>query len=112
MTTQTPSIDTTTLHAHLDDTVTPPRTRWAAIIWGTLFAVIAATSLWLVADDERRAGIADGVLALTPATISTLVILTIGVLLLVTGAAGLIRRMQHRRAAGAVPGPTGDIPAK
>lgn len=78
------------------DAVTPPRTRWAAIVWGLLFAAVAATSLWLIADDERRSGVADWALTLTPVTISTLMILTIGVLVLVTGASALLRTVQRR----------------
>lgn len=78
------------------EAVTPPRTRWAAIVWGLLFAAVAATSLWLIADDDRRSGIADWALTLTPVTISTLMILTIGVLVLVTGASALLRTVQRR----------------
>lgn len=82
--------------ARFTETITPPRTRWAAIIWGVLFAAVAASSLWLVADDERRAGIADWTLTLTPTTVSALMILTVGVLLLVAGSAALLRRGQRR----------------
>lgn len=78
------------------ETVTPPRTRWAAIVWGLLFAAVAATSLWLIADDDRRSGIADWALTLTPVTISALMILAIGVLVLVTGASALLRTVQRR----------------
>ncbi|MBT2483418.1 MULTISPECIES: hypothetical protein [unclassified Microbacterium] len=91
------------------DTITAPRTRWAAIIWGVLFAGIAAGSLWLIADDDRRAGVTDWVTTLTPATITTLAILGVGVLLLVAGAAGLVRRAQHR--APAAPAPAVPAPA-
>lgn len=79
------------------EAVTPPRTRWAAIVWGVLFAAVAATSLWLIADDDRRSGVADWALTLTPVTIITLMILTIGVLVLVTGASALLRTVQRRR---------------
>lgn len=91
------------------ETHTPPRTRWAGIVWGLLFAAVSAFSLWLIADDDRRAGISDWVLSLTPVTITTLVILTIGVLLLVTGAAGLLRRVQSGTAARSSQHPLGDI---
>lgn len=90
----------------ITETTTPPRTRWAAIIWGLLFAVIAATALWMLADDGRRDAVADGLVALTPATIVTILLLTVGVLLLVGGAAGLIRRAQRKLAATTpAPGP-------
>ncbi|QDE36502.1 hypothetical protein FIV50_03490 [Microbacterium foliorum] len=66
------------------------------MVWGVLFAAVAATSLWLIADDDRRSGVADWALTLTPVTISTLMILTIGVLVLVTGASALLRTVQRR----------------
>lgn len=94
----------------IPDTTTPPRTRWAAIIWGLLFAAIAATALWMLADAGRRDAVADGLLTLTPTTILTILLLTVGVLLLVGGAAGLVRRAQ-RKLSAAAPAPTGDVPA-
>lgn len=80
------------------DTTTAPRTRWAAIIWGVVLAAIAGAALWVLADDDRRAALADGVSTLTPATILTVVLLSAGALLLVGGAAGLVRRAQRHRA--------------
>jgi cytochrome c-type biogenesis protein CcmH/NrfF len=100
MSTQTPTASTTDTRS-----LTPPRTRWAAIIWGLLFACVAGTALWMIADDDRRAAVSDWVLTLTPATISTLLLLTIGVLLLVGGAAGLVRRAQRRMTAGSAQHP-------
>jgi apolipoprotein N-acyltransferase len=93
------------------DTLTPPRTRWAAIVWGLLFATVAAVSIWLIADDDRRAGISDWALSLTPVTISTLLILTIGVLLLVAGASALLRRAQRRMSGREAQHPLGDVDA-
>ncbi|WEK60819.1 MAG: hypothetical protein P0Y60_16195 [Candidatus Microbacterium colombiense] len=75
---------------------TPPRTRGAAIIWGLLFAAIAAYGLWTVSDDTRRDGIADWVTTLTPTTVVSLLLLAVGVLILVGGAVGLIRHAQRR----------------
>lgn len=96
MTTQTSTEAATAASVNHTESVAPPRTRWAAIVWGLLFAAVAATSLWLIADDDRRAGIADWALSLTPVTVSTLMILTIGVLVLVTGASALLRTVQRR----------------
>lgn len=93
------------------DTITAPRTRWAAIIWGVLFAGIAAGSLWLIADDDRRAGVTDWATTLTPATITTLAILGVGVLLMAAGATGLVRRAQHRVPATPVPAASAPAPA-
>jgi hypothetical protein len=93
----------------ITESTTPPRTRWAAIIWGLLFAAIATTALWMIADDDRRDAVADGLVALTPTTIVTILLLTVGVLLLVGGAAGLIRRAQRKLAATA-PVPAPEVP--
>ncbi|KJL20537.1 hypothetical protein RN51_02755 [Microbacterium oxydans] len=78
---------------------TAPRTRWAAIIWGLLFAVIAATALWTLADADRRDAVTEALLALTPTTAVTVALLTVGVLFLVGGAAGLVRRAQRKLSA-------------
>lgn len=83
----------------ITETTTSPRTRWAAIIWGLLFAGIAAAALGVLADAERRENVADALLTMTPTTITAIVLLTAGVLLLVGGAAGLIRRAQRKLAA-------------
>jgi len=85
----------------ITETTTAPRTRWAAIIWGLLFAGIAAAALSVLADAERRENVADALLTMTPTTITAIVLLTAGVLLLVGGAAGLIRRAQRKLAATA-----------
>lgn len=112
MSTETTIAATSAAPAIRNEAVTPPRTRWAAIVWGLLFAVVAAMSLWFISDDDRRAGISDWALTLTPATISTLVILTIGVLMLVTGASALLRRVQRRAAVSAPQGPSDDSSAE
>jgi hypothetical protein len=77
---------------------TPPRTRGAAIVWGLLFAAIAAFGIWTLTDDDRREGTAGWITSLTPNTVFSLVLLTIGVLVLVGGAVGLIRHAQRRAA--------------
>ncbi|MFJ2369385.1 hypothetical protein [Microbacterium sp. NPDC087665] len=78
---------------------TPPRTRWAAVIWGLLFAAIAGAGIWLLTDAQRQSGIADWVMELTPSTLGGLAVLVAGVLVLATGAVGLIRHAQRRYAA-------------
>lgn len=77
---------------------TAPRTRWAGIIWGLLFAAIAGAGIWLLTDPARQEGIADWVMTLTPSTIGGLGVLVVGVLILATGAIGLIRHAQRRYA--------------
>lgn len=77
---------------------TAPRTRGAAIVWGLLFAAIAAFGIWTLTDDDRRESTAGWITTLTPNTVYSLVLLTIGVLILVSGAIGLIRHAQRRAA--------------
>ncbi|MEU4015046.1 hypothetical protein AB0E56_07210 [Microbacterium sp. NPDC028030] len=83
------------------EATTRPRTRWAAIIWGLLFAAVAAAALGQLADANRRETIADALMAMTPATTTAFLLLTAGVLLLVGGAAGLVRRAQRTLSAAA-----------
>lgn len=78
--------------------VTTPRTRWAAIVWGLLFAAVAAWGLWILGDDARSDQIAAWASTMTPNTLVALLLLALGVLALVTGAAGLFRHAQRRRA--------------
>lgn len=98
----------------ITEQTTSPRTRWAAIIWGLLFAAIAALALGQIADATRRETIADALLTLTPTTLVTIVLLSVGVLFLVGGTAGLIRRAQRKLAAATdapqpeVQGPLGE----
>lgn len=77
---------------------TPPRTRWAAIIWGLVFAAIAVSMIGLLVDDRRSDAVADWILSLTPASITAMVLLALGGIVLICGAIGLIRRVQHRSA--------------
>jgi len=76
-----------------------PRVRGAAIIWGLLFAAIAFAGIWTLTDDDRRSAAADAITTLTPGTALALGLLALGVLVLVTGAVGLIRHAQRRAAA-------------
>lgn len=76
-----------------------PRVRGAAIIWGLLFAVIAFAGIWMLTDDDRRSAAADAITTLTPGTAVSLGLLALGVLVLVSGAVGLIRHAQRRAAA-------------
>ena len=69
------------------ETITAPRVRWAAVIWGMTFAAVAAGALWFLTDAERRAALADGVGTMTPATLLTIVLLTAGGPFLVCGGA-------------------------
>ncbi|MFE6736332.1 hypothetical protein [Microbacterium sp. NPDC057650] len=73
-----------------------PRTRWAAIVWGLFFAGLAFAGIWLLSDSQRRDGVTDWLAGLAPATIVAVSLLAVGVLVLVAGLAGLLRRLQRR----------------
>lgn len=72
-----------------------PRTRWAAIVWGLCFAGLAWFGIWMLSGADRRDDVTDGLASLDPGTITAFVLLTVGVLVLITGLVGLIRRAQR-----------------
>jgi multisubunit Na+/H+ antiporter MnhG subunit len=78
---------------------TPPRIRWASIIWGLVFTAAASLGIWIFSDDARRDDLTAWTTSLTPNVIGSIVLLVIGGLVLVLGAIGLIRRAQRRSAA-------------
>jgi hypothetical protein len=89
------------------DVLTPPeaspRVRWAGIVWGALFAAIAAVMLWTLTDATRRGAIHDWMLTLSPSTVTPgavvgFSLLALGILLLVGGGVALLRRAQLRAA--------------
>lgn len=88
--------------------VPTPRTRWATIIWGTCFAALAATGLWLLTGPDRGDSITGWATTQTPSTITATVLLCVGVLVLVSGAIGLIRHAQLRMTAR----PNGEPPKR
>lgn len=72
-----------------------PRTRWAAIIWGAVFAAIAAAALWVTVSPDRRTALADWTVSLSPAAIAAYGVLAIGAIALVAGLVGILRRAQR-----------------
>lgn len=77
---------------------TSPRTRWAAIIWGAVFAAVAVMAIGLLADERRGDDVSEWILSLTPASITAMALLALGGIVLICGAIGLIRRGQRRAA--------------
>ena len=74
-----------------------PRIRWAGIVWGALFAILAATALTILADPARRAAVRDAIMGLadahvSPAVIVAISVLAVGGLLAVIGVTTLTRR--------------------
>ena len=88
-----------------------PRVRWAGIVWGSVFALVAIAALWTLAEASRLAGIRDWLLTLSPAELHPgwvigIVVLAGGLLLLILGGVALLRNLQLRNArrAGIVEG--------
>ena len=79
----------------------PPRTRWAAIVWGLCFAAIAWFGIWMLSDRERHDSVTDWLASLNPGTITAFALLTLGALVLISGLVGLIRHAQRRLARAA-----------
>lgn len=75
-----------------------PRIRWAAIVWGLLFAAIAAGTLLTLLSPERRDAFAAWAVSLSPTTVMLYGLLAVGALVLVLGLVGLLRRAQRRLA--------------
>lgn len=86
--------------APADTGVEAPRTRWAAVVWGLFFAAVAIAGLWLLSEPSRPGAAVEWAVTLDAATGVALLILGLGVILLVAGAAGLLRRTQRRRSEG------------
>lgn len=80
-----------------------PRTRWAAIVWGLVFTALAAAGIVLTANAENFDGLLSWIAGMDAATAIGYGVLTVGILVLVVGVVGLLRRAQKgltaRRAA-------------
>lgn len=76
--------------------ITAPRTRWAAIIWGAFFVIVAWTGIWMLGAPGRRDGVTDWFASLDPGMLTASALLVAGVLVLVTGLVGLFRRAQRQ----------------
>jgi hypothetical protein len=75
-----------------------PRIRFAAIVWGLIYAVIAVTVITLLIDPERRDSVAAFLWSLDGPTLLLLALVSAGFLMLVLGALTAVRRAQGRRA--------------
>ncbi|RZU66617.1 hypothetical protein EV379_2980 [Microterricola gilva] len=76
-----------------------PRTRWAAIVWGLVFAALASGALYVVLSPQHRIELIDWVTSLEPTTLALYGALAIGVIVLLFGLVGLLRRAQRALAA-------------
>ncbi|THG29100.1 hypothetical protein E6C70_15915 [Glaciibacter flavus] len=93
--------DTPVMNAALGTSAAPaptaPRIRWAAIVWGLLFAGIASALLWVVTDVGNRDAASLWLKTVSPATLVLVILLVVGGLLLVAGLASLLRRITSGR---------------
>ncbi len=76
-----------------------PRTRWAGIVWGLVFAAVATAGLWLASGEGRVDDVVGWIRSLTVASAIGYSALVVGGILLVTGLVGLLRRAQRAVAA-------------
>lgn len=72
-----------------------PRTRWAGIVWGLLFAAVAVAGLSLTSSEAAVDTLVAWATDLSAATAIGWAVLAVGALLLVTGLVGLLRRAQR-----------------
>jgi len=74
-----------------------PTVRWGALVWSLVFAAIAATTLWVIADPERRDAVGEWLFDLTPLGAALYLLLVVGALTAVFGIVALIRRGERER---------------
>ena len=72
-----------------------PRTRWAAIVWGLVFAALAGGALYVVLSPQHRLELIEWVTSLEATTLALYGALAIGVIVLLFGLVGLLRRAQR-----------------
>ncbi|KQV06277.1 hypothetical protein [Leifsonia sp. Root112D2] len=80
-------------------TAARPRTRWAGIVWGTVFAAVGLVTMLIVTSPDRRAGFGSWAATLTPGGFVVMGVLALGCLILVLGLLAAVRRLQRRRVA-------------
>ncbi|QEO14057.1 hypothetical protein FLP10_06190 [Agromyces intestinalis] len=74
-----------------------PRVRWGAIIWGLVFAAVAAGVLWILLDPAMRDAVSAWWFALSPGSMLLAALVVLGAVLLIAGVAGLARRASRAR---------------
>jgi hypothetical protein len=74
-----------------------PTVRWGALVWSLIFGAIAVTTLWMIADPERRDAVGEWLFGLTPLAAGLYLLLVVGVLVAVFGIVALIRRAERER---------------
>lgn len=80
--------------ASQDNALPKPRTRWAAILWGALFAALAGYGVWFSADPDHLDGMVSFARTVSIQTLVGYGALALGVLVLMIGLVALARRGQ------------------
>ena len=75
-----------------------PTVRWGALVWSLVFGAVAATTLWVVVDRDRRDAVGEWLFDLTPLVASLYLLMALGALIAVFGLVALIRRAERARA--------------
>ncbi|RKE59970.1 hypothetical protein [Microbacterium sp. AG238] len=82
-----------------------PRVRWAGIVWGVAIAAAATAGVVLTQSPNAYATLVEWVAAPSVPALVAAALLTVGVLILIAGVAGMLsrgqRRLPARRAASA-----------
>jgi uncharacterized membrane protein len=74
-----------------------PRIRFAAIVWGAVYAIIAVSTIAIIADPMARAAVGTFLVGISVGTVILIVVIALGFLLLLSGALVMIRRGQEAR---------------
>lgn len=84
-----------------------PRTRWAGIVWGAVFAALAFAGISLTSRPASLDDVATGLLTISVGAVVGYALLAVGALVLIIGLVGLLRHAQvaltRRTQAGAAP---------
>ncbi len=78
-------------------TVTGPRVRWAAIVWGAFVSLVAVGILFVGGSTTRRAAFADWLGGLDGGQVWLVVVVVAGAILLVSGLLAVLRRASTDR---------------
>ncbi len=77
---------------------TRPRIRWAAIVWGVVFALTTGVALFVLLNSQRIEAAEEWAGTLSPTTVTLYLLLAVGSLIFVAGLTGVLRRLQKRGA--------------
>ena len=77
---------------------TRPTVRWGALVWALIYGTIAAVTLWILVDPDRRDDAASWFAELNPFAAGLYALILVGIVVALFGIVGLIRRGERSRA--------------